>query len=285
MPNRVDDLLERVSRAVRTLPGAVELYLFGSAADPQLKDAWSDLDLQVLSVDYLLSRAYWPWILDRVAPIELVYPILEKPQESVFCVIFAGESPYHKVDIGLGDISQAHGFIHQVKQKTCLWRQYPPGPAAFSSSCEAFHPDMGTPLHFLIGELLGSIRYVKARKRRQHLTCWRFLSARLNALLRSHQWEGGSPVFPASSLNTWDFAALDRRLPEADRLRWLELVDCRTPGTMDDALIALTHLLIERVYPGCATDNTPAAQLIREMLHFIERELANPDANAIGGQS
>ncbi len=277
MLNRLDDLLERVSRAVRTLPGVVELYLFGSAADEQIKDAWSDLDLRVLSADYPLSRAHWPWILGQVAPLELVYPILEKPQEAVFGVIFAGESPYHKVDIGLSDISQEHGFIHQVTQKTLLWRQDPPGTAAFSSSCPAFLPEMGTPLHFLIGELLGSIRYVKARKRRQHLTCWRFLSARLNALLRSYQWEEGSPGFPASSLNTWDFAALDRRLPEADRLRWLRQVDCRTPEAMDDALVGLTRLLIERVYPGCANDDTPAARLVCEMLYFIEQELANPE--------
>lgn len=278
MLNRLDNLLERVSRVIRTLPGAVELYLFGSAADLQIKDAYSDLDLQVLSADYPLSRAYWPWILGQVAPLDLVYPILEKPQESVFCVVFTGESPYHKVDIGLSDKSQEHGFIHQVKQKILLWRQDPSGPAALSSNCMAYQPETGTPLHFLVGELLGSIRYVKARKRRQHLTCWRFLSARLNALLRSYQWEQGSPSFPASSLNTWDFAALDRRLPEADRLRWLELVNCRTPQAMDGAMVRLSYQLIERIYPGWAADDEPAAHLIREMLGFVERELAGPGA-------
>ena len=276
MLNRLDNLLERVSQAVQTLPGAVELYLFGSAADPQLKDAYSDLDLQVLSADYGMSRSDWPWILGRAAPVELAYPILEKPRESVFSIIFAGESPFHKVDIGLTEKSQETGFIHQVKHKTLLWRQDPPGPGNFSLNRAVYQPEPGTPFHFLIGELMGSIRYVKARRRGHHLTCWRFLSARLNALLRSYSWEAGSPRFPTLGLNTWDFAALDRCLPEADRLSWLGQIDCRTPGAMDQALVALTRLLSERIYPGWAGEETPAARPIREMLRFIEQELAAP---------
>ena len=137
---------------------------------------------------------------------------------------------------------------------------------------------MGTPAYFLIGELMGSIRYLIARRRGQHLTCWRFLSARMNALLRSYFWEAGSPRFSTPGLNTWDFAALDRGLPEADRLGWLAQIDCRTPRAMDSAMISLSHQLIERVYPGCAADDAPAARLIREMLCFIEQELAGPGA-------
>ena len=123
---------------------------------------------------------------------------------------------------------------------------------------------------------MGAIRYVKARRRGQHLTCWRFLSARLNALLRSYSWKAGGPRFSTAGLNTWDFAALDRCLPEADRLRWLAQIDCRTPRAMDDAMVCLSHQVTERIYPGWAVDDAPEAGLIREMLSFIEQELACP---------
>src|SRR6185369_4285966 len=109
----LDDLLSRVSAALRDLPGAIELYLFGSAADPVRKDVFSDLDLQVISADYALSRSAWPWILNRVGAIELAYQIQEQPLESAFCIAFENKSLFHKVDIGLCDQRNDLGFIHQ----------------------------------------------------------------------------------------------------------------------------------------------------------------------------
>jgi len=272
--NRLNALLERVSRAARRLPGAVELYLFGSANDPALKDAYSDLDLQVVSADYELSRAYWPWILELAGDISLVCPIIDKPRESAFWVVFSGESHYHKVDAGLSDSTQEQGFIHNIQHKTLLWRQAPPASLAVPLQRAAWMPEASTPLHFLTSELLGSVRYVKARRRGQHLTCWRFISGRLNALLRSYQWDGRSQRFPQTPLSTWDYAALDRLLPESDRLHWLALVDCRTPCAMDQALVTLTRCLVERICPDWASDDTPAGQHIRDIFSFIAQELA-----------
>src|SRR5512135_1602961 len=93
-----DSLLSRVSDALRSLPGAEALYLFGSAADPQRQDDYSDLDLQVITADFARSRPAWPWILAKAGEIDLAYPISESPHESAFCIAFAGQSPYHKVD-------------------------------------------------------------------------------------------------------------------------------------------------------------------------------------------
>ena len=71
----LDDLLERISAALRGLPGARELYLFGSAADPFRKDRYSDLDLRVISAQFDLSRAAWSAVLSRVGKMALVFPL------------------------------------------------------------------------------------------------------------------------------------------------------------------------------------------------------------------
>ncbi len=130
----LDDLLARISAALRGLPGAQELYLFGSAADPFRKDRYSDLDLQVVSAQFELSRAAWPAVLSQVGPIALAFQLdPEGPaaQETAFTLGFEGESLYHKVDFGITDRRLADGYFNQLQGKVLLWRQEvlaaPPG--------------------------------------------------------------------------------------------------------------------------------------------------------------
>jgi hypothetical protein len=275
------NLLQRVSAAARSLPGATELYLFGSAADPALADAYSDLDLHVLTGDYPRSRAAWPWILSQAGPVELAFPLQETPHESSFCIAFSGESPYHKVDIGLSDRSQP-GFFSQIQSKTLLWQQpmqpLPAGQPRTTRPEETYVPAPGSAAHFLLGEMLSSVRYVKARRRGQHLAGWRFLSAKANALIRGYEWDGNSASFPANALSTWEYTALDRRLPAALRLELLSLVDCRTPQAMDAALLALSRRIAALILPQCGPDDAPAAPLVQRYLAFIASELDSQPA-------
>jgi hypothetical protein len=268
----LDELLARVSEALRGLPGATELHFFGSAADPARKDGWSDLDLQVVTADFDLSRAVWPRFLGRVAEIELAYPILEKPRESAFWVVFKGQSFYHKIDIGLSQQGMEDGFLQQIERKVCLWRQEPAVNRDDPALPLPYMPVIGSPQHFLLGELMGSVRYLKARKRGQHLTCWRFLSAKLNALLRVYTWQIGETDFP-KALNTWDFATLDQRLDESKRLALLASMNCRMPAEMDGALLDLTRRIVLRICPGCVDQDAPLASLTRAYLEFITAEL------------
>ena len=121
--------------------------------------------------------------------------------------------------------------------------------------------------------MISAVRYLRARKRGQHLACWRFLSAKFNALLRCYLWEPGDPQFPLSALNTWDFTALDRQLPELDRLFLLEIINCRSPQAMDSALLNLTRRIAAIIYPSYAADDGPEARLIREYFGFILDEM------------
>jgi hypothetical protein len=264
----LDALLERVSSAARNLPGAVELYLFGSAADAATRDAYSDLDLQVVSADDALSRSAWPWILNQAGAMTLVYPM----GESSFCIAFKNESPYHKVDIGLCT-QHERGFLQGVQKKTLLWRQTAGKEPLDISPGETCVPAPGSAGHFLVGELLGSVRYVKARKRAQHLTCWRFLSAKMNALLRCYAWDGQRRNFPPAALNTWDFVALDRGMPEAERLALLAGIGLSSAAEMDRTLLELTRRIAEKIEPEYKTDASRLARLVREYLVFLEQEM------------
>lgn len=267
----VDELLDRISATLRDLPGAVELYLFGSMVDPETRDSYSDLDLQILSNDYHLSLQAWPWILNQAGEMELVYLLSDQPHETAYCISFANESPYHKVDIGIYDKDNP-GFFQNVKKKVLLWEKSAKTEPVFFSSGRAYLPEMGSVNHFLMGELIGSIRYLKARKRRQHLTCWRFISAKFNALLRCSQWKGDDQKFPAN-LNTWDFIDLDRLLPEAERLVLLERLNLGSPKEMDGALIDITREITGRVYPEYNSAETQLGRLVRKYLSFLEAEL------------
>ncbi len=268
-----DALLSRITTVLRDLPGAEALYLFGSAADPQRRDSYSDLDLQIITADFARSRPAWPWILTKAGEMNLAYLLSETSQESVYSITFTGESLYHKVDIGLSDYRQEGGLIERAKKKVCLWQQPPQDKPVLAPAPAALFPQPGTPLYFLIGEMLSAVRYLKARKRGQHLTCWRFLSARFNALLRCYMWEPGDLKFPAASLRTWDFTDLDRLLPEPERLRLLEMINCRSPQDMDSALLDLTRRIADRVYPSYTSDDTPEAHLVREYFAFLLDEM------------
>lgn len=269
----LDNLLERVSNTVRDLPGAVELYLFGSAADPAIVDPYSDLDLQVVTNDYDLSLKAWPLILNRVGKIKLAYTLRTDPQESAYWIAFENESPYHKVDIGLCDQRYEQGFHQQVKKKVLLWQQPAKTEQMIIPASDAYLPQPGTAPCFLLGELLSSVRYAKARKRGQHLTCWRFVSAKLNALLRCYRWDGDPRRFPETSLSTWDYSALDRAMPESERLALFNQVNLHSPDEMDQTLIHLTRKIADHICSFDLYGETTAKSILQDYLSFIENEL------------
>jgi hypothetical protein len=266
-------LLARVSSALRQLPGAVELYLYGSSADPDLADAYSDLDLQVICEGFLASQVYWPGILTRAGEIELAFPIEATLQSAVYMIGFASESPYHKVDVGLSDAAQEHGFIQQIQAKKLLWRQPPSSALQSLHPGEIYIPTAGSAAYFMLGELLSAVRYLKARKRGQHLTAWRFLSAKFTALLRCRLWGGDPNTFPTGTLSTWDYVELDRQLAGEDRLALLANLNPAPPVEMDRSLVSLTHQIVQTIQPRLGAEDDPSIKPVQRYLAFIEHEL------------
>ena len=272
----LDNLLARISNALRSLPGAQALYLFGSAADPARKDRYSDLDLQVISSQFELSRAAWPAVLSRVGKLALVFqldPDDPAAQETAFTLGFEGQSFYHKVDFGITDWRLSDGYFNQLEGKVLLWQQEALAEPLEAAPQTAWRPVWDSPGHFLLGELLSSVRYTKARKRRQHLTCWRFLSAKFNALLRCTRWQQGVSQFPPVVRTTWDFTALDRQLSEDECLGLLSGLKTASPPEMDRSLVEITGRIAALIDPDYNKKDTHQAALVREMLGFIQNEL------------
>jgi hypothetical protein len=233
------------------------------------------LDLQVVTDRYELSQENWLRILSLAGEIALAYPISTSPLSASTTIAFAGESPYHKVDIGLSDRREENGFFSQVQGKQCLWRQLPAEPPAhaIASTGQPYSTALGSAAHFMLGEMLGSIRYVKARKRRQHLVCWRYLSAKLNARLRCGLWDANPQSFPQNPLTTWQFTALDQRLPEPERLELLAATHCDEPSEMDGSLVNLTVRIVQSIQPSLGPADASAVAITQHYLEFIAHEL------------
>jgi len=64
------NLLRRVSEALRDLPSACELHVFGSLANGTA-DAYSDIDLEITTRDAATSAAALDDVLSTVAPVEV----------------------------------------------------------------------------------------------------------------------------------------------------------------------------------------------------------------------
>jgi hypothetical protein len=71
----LDALQSRLTVAFRDLPGATDLYLFGSRA-ADTGDGYSDIDLEVFAEAVLAAREVWPRFLACLAPIEVAFPLM-----------------------------------------------------------------------------------------------------------------------------------------------------------------------------------------------------------------
>lgn len=276
---RLADLQSRLAAALRDLPGAMALYLYGSAADPARRDAYSDLDLQVLTVDFQASKDHLLNTLEKAGAVTLAYLLTDTAHELACSLAFAGESPYHKVDLGitsLNDPAHPPTFLEQIRYKELLWSQSPPPLEKFLHGTRSvglpYCPTKDSPAYFLVGEILSAFRYAKARRRGRHLVCWRFLAAKVNALLALTWWQHNGGRIP-ERLSTWDLVELDEILPESVRLEILQAIDCRQSAQMDQALLEITCRIVTLVCPRLDEPDQRAVLLAEESLEFIAQEL------------
>jgi hypothetical protein len=279
-PDRLADLQSRVAIALRDLPGATALYLYGSAADPARRDAYSDLDLQVLTLDFQFSKDHLLATLEKVGAVALAYLLTDTAHELAYSITFAGESPYHKVDLGitcLNDPAHPPTFFEQIRDKQLLWSQSAPSPVGVNfptlSIRQPYCPTKASPAYFLVGEIISALRYAKARRRGRHLVCWRFLSAKVNALLALAWWQDSGGDRIPERLSTWDLAELDERLPQSVRLEMLQSLDCRQPAQMDQALLEITRRMVALLRPSLSGPDQRAIVLGEEGVEFIAQEL------------
>jgi predicted nucleotidyltransferase len=238
------NLLQRISAALRDLPGASELHLFGSLADGTA-DAYSDIDLEVTTRDLAASASALADVLTTVAPIEVDWQLPTPEDEVVRTILFRGEAYYYKLDISLRAFGQIHNGASDVrKSRVRLWHVEPHAFSGQGKSNYVCAPRPGTPGHFVVGQLLGGVRYVKARKRGQDWTCWRFASAQVDWLAtmlwgRSRNWSD-----PGKKLTTWEYIELDAAMRDDKGRMPLSAWDFSTPAAMDDGFCRLLERTI-----------------------------------------
>lgn len=272
---RLNELQGRVVAALHHLPGATELYLFGSRVSTP-DDPYADIDLHVMSGDLAASRRVWPTFLQKVGPIESIVPLEQGPDNLAFSVQFRYESLYHKLDISIG--TPAQGQHDANAEYVQLWQQEPPPAASTTYTTDAYHPAYGSVGHRLCEELISGVRYLKARQREQHLTCWRFIRGKPDIIFQL-LFEQGQRHPPAHrALTTLDYKDMDARIAEPERRELLAMLDWSTPVAMDRSFCAL----LERMIPlfreqAHTTDQHLPEKIIERYVDFLSSELAHLD--------
>jgi hypothetical protein len=220
-----------------------------------MSDGYSDIDVQIHCSDLGAGVADRHRVLEPLGPIELEWQMPSPSEIFTSTIFFRNESYYHKLDLGFS----GPGTL---------------SPATSPGSPFFFPAEPGSPAHFLIGQLLGVLRYVKARKRGQMLTCWRFAAALVDRLAVVLHPAMEVKLDIGQKLNTWEYMKLDRRLDSAESSTILSHIDFSSPAVMDRNVIWLTWKLIVRTNQIAAVHKkTIPSEPIENLMRFITSEL------------
>lgn len=253
---RLGVLRAEVTAALAELPGVRAVRLFGSLAEGR-GDGFSDLDVRVVSDDVAATVAARDQALERIGPLALEWRIDPAAEPFAAVVLWREESCYHKLDLGVlpaeGEVGRAEGGDPYA------------GRVAL--------PAPGTVAHRLLDHLLGLTRYVKARRRGQALTCWRFATSLAQEALRirAEQARGWEPL---ERLGTGDYVALDGALTAVERARWQGLWAWSTPAAMDGQVRRLAERLVALSEAKAAWRGESLPMLpVKKLMCFVRDEL------------
>ena len=259
------------------VPGATDLFLFGSRAT-STSDLYSDLDLELFTTDVVSARPVWPRFISRVAPIEVAFPLsgalLGMKADAAYTLLFRGESCYHTVDIGLRPSIDEAMFASNISEALRLWHQEPSNVHPYAIPGEVYIPAPDSAGYALVEELLCGVRYVKARKRDQVITCWRYMRSRVQHWLQLVSAEQRGWSEPRRSLTTLDFKALDGQLNRLERDEFERHLDWATPDKMDYNGHWFTQQIVSLVLRWAETryEEVPSGVVAR-LLAFMSDEL------------
>lgn len=269
-----DNLLRSLTEAVRGLPGAVAFYIFGSLVEGR-GDAWSDLDIEIVTTDVEVSRDCLFPILETVRPMELAWIIDSSSDDWAASVLFQQTSLFHKVDLGIRSI---HGFDRNpIPQPSALiWSQQTSRRVGCSElAAPPFMPEPDSEQHILLGHLLATTRYVRARKRDHLATCWRFASALADAVFAAHYRRAVNRGPFHGRLGTLEYQVLDRQRPQVVSMELMSMLDFSSPVAMDRTVYLLMHELVDVFRDDSTPQRVPAA-IGDGFYAFARRELAIP---------
>lgn len=264
-------LQRALASALRDLPGAVELRAFGSLTRDD-HDRYSDVDLEILTTTPDASIDARQAVIERVAPVLLEWRI--DPTDSAWAatILFENLSPWRRLDLGITSVERAAPSAARSEQ-TVLWRQEAAPTFSAPMRTPGYAPTVGTAEHAMLGHLLSATRYVKARKREQVFTAYRFASSLAAWTFSALEAERTGRLDALQQQpSTTSFVALDRELPPQDRRSLLALFDFSSPERMDAAVLAILRhaLTLHDALPGTGPFPSPIAD---HLLAFVADEL------------
>jgi len=249
-------LSEKLKRALAAGPAVSHVEAFGSLSSGEA-DQWSDIDLRVSSEGPLAVFLARHELLRDVAVATTEWIPPPTPEGVWSTMLFHEESPYHKLDVCFAGPEGT-----------------PAAPLPKPPVAPCCCPPEGSMGHFVLGQTLGILRYLKARRRGHGLSCWRFAAALVDWVSALEAERTMGRPLSEGKLNTWEYVALDRMASEADAQLILGALRLESPRNMDLAVAGLLELLVaqgEEVAETRGEDTLPNA--VRDLTRFVREEL------------
>lgn len=269
---RSASLFNALKEILPSLPGFRSLSLFGSQAEGRA-DEYSDLDVIVTTDDLPNAKTQLLGILEeQIGPVDFCWAINLRADEWNPIVVFRDEGYYQRLELGLTDTSAVNRTI--PAEQTILLCEEPRNPVNVIKESDAYTPAEGSMGHFLLGQFIGCIRYLKARKRGETLTCYRFAAAAV-AWSLSLQYARliQNPHF-RSKLSTDDFRKMDSLLSIEDRNALLSGFDFSKLIAMDCMVrITMDKMLEDGLFLAAMLGETLPTEVFERMSTFMAEEL------------
>jgi len=193
----------------------------------------------VTTIDTNLTRSHLYRALSGTDTIELEWTIEDTPENWAATFVFRNLSPLRRLELSIGSTSNERTASDQTLSNTPSHFE---GCAGTASS--PYRPTIGSIEHYTISQLLGTTRYVKARRRGHLLSCWRFASALVDAVITTRYSGIAEKDWMLAGLTTLEYRDADRRLDPFQRSALISDLDFSNPGSADRTVARLVDRLI-----------------------------------------
>lgn len=228
----------RMLLALTTVPGITGVTVLGSCADGRC-DEFSDLDLHATTSDIDLTRSRLYLALSRTETIELEWTIQDSPGEWAATFVFRHLSPLRRLDLSIASSPKERPAGNRK-----LSDSLPGVDRSAGTASSAYRPLTGSIEHYTISQLLGTTRYAKARRRGHLLSCWRFASALVDAVIATGYSGIAGKSWILAGLTTLEYRDADLQLDPFQRSALISELDFSDPESMDRTVARLVDRLI-----------------------------------------
>lgn len=275
-------LLDALKETLPGLPGFLSLSLFGSLAEGR-SDGYSDIDLVVETDDLIGAKTALLGLLEQIGPIEFCWAMSFRPDEWNPTIVFREEGYHHKLDLGLTDVSAADRTI--PTEQTTLLIDVPRSDICGVRECRGYVPQEGSLGHFMLDKYIGFLRYVKARKRGQTMTCYRFAAGGVDWQLALMYARMTGDAARRPKLSTPEYVKLDGLLSSDDRATLLPSLDFSSLTAMDSTVrAAMDRMLQDARQLAAISGEELQTDVFERMSRFVSQELPpnTPDGRRQG---